>query len=316
MSHNIAVIDGREAFFSGEGIGAWHGLGTNIEGLATAEEALQLASLDWDVLLVPVQYKISGQNFQFSDRFVTVRSTDHFPYDVVGGDYTVLNNREAFSFLDSVIDSGDAKYTTAGALANGARVFMTAKVGDGFTVADSDKIETYLCVTTSHDGKRAFTAFTTTIRVVCENTLTMALAGAKNRWSLTHRNSLTGKVQEARESLNLALQYQDAFEAEVAELLDVEVTKDQFKAIVTQMLPDQPRKKERSITELLDVFENEKTVNEGGGEGTGWAALNALTYWTDWRKEWRNAEARSKSLTDGVVSQMRNDFRNRVLALA
>lgn len=317
MVHNIATIAGREAFFAGEGKSAWHGIGTVVEGLATAEEALELANLKWGVNLLPVKFDIpAGGLNTYPDRFVTVRDTDNFPLGIVGGDYIVTNNSAVFAFLDDITDSGEAKYSTAGALGNGARVFMTAKVGEGFKVADSDELETYLVITTSHDGKQALTAFTTTIRVVCQNTLTLALAGAKNKWTITHRHDLSGRVQEAREALNLTLEYQDAFQEEVERLLAVEVTKDQFEGIVKSILPDQKRKFDRSLVELMDVFENEPTVNAGGGEGTGWAALNSWTFWTDWRKEFRTAEARYKALTEGPVASSRNIVRNKILALA
>lgn len=319
MAHDIEIDkNGRASFFSGEGKAAWHGLGKNIEGKATAAEALELANLDWTVDLIPVSFPnpLTGIQSPVPDRFAAVRSTDAKPLGIVGGDYNVVNNVEAFSFFDNVVDSGEAKYVTAGALQGGSKVFMTAKVGDTFTVGDGDEIENYLAISTSHDGTKAFTAFTTTIRIVCANTLTLGLAQAQNKWSLTHRQSLDGKVEEARNALKISFKYQDAFEAEVERLLAVEVNKDQFKTIIESILPDQKRKKERSVNELMDVFENEPTVKHGGAEGTGWGALNAVTYWTDWTKEFRNAEARTKSLTAGPVAALRNTTRDRILALA
>lgn len=317
MAHEIEIRDGKASFFSGEGKAAWHGLGTVVEGLATAEEALDLANLNWNVTLEPVFFNApDGGTIKVPDRFATVRDVDTKPLGIVGGDYKVVTNAEAFSFFDTVVDSGDAKYTTAGALQGGAKVFMTAKVGDTITVADSDPIETYLAIMTSHDGTKAFTAFTTTIRVVCQNTLTLALGEAKHKWSITHRQTLDGRAQEAREALDLSFAYQDAFQDEVDRLLAVEMTKDAFLEIMSKELPDQKRKKDRSITELADVWENEPTVTSGGGVDTGWAAMNTLTYWTDWRKEWRNAEARSKSLTQGPVAVLRNRVRDRILASA
>ena len=319
MAHEIEIDEnGRASFFSGEGKAAWHGLGTIIDGLATAKEALELANLDWTVSLEPVSFvgPNSGARIIVPDRFAATRSTDEKPLGIVGGDYNVVNNVEAFSFFDTVVDSGEAKYSTAGSLQGGSKVFMTAKVGDTFTVGDDDEIENYLAISTSHDGTKAFTAFTTTIRVVCANTLTLGLASAANKWSITHRQSLTGKAEEARKALNISFKYQEAFEAEVERLLAVEVEKDQFKAIIESILPDQKRKKERSVNELMDVFENEPTVKAGGAEGTGWGALNAVTYWTDWKKEFRNAEARTKSLTGGPVAALRNTARDRILALA
>src|SRR5690606_36992227 len=193
--------------------------------------------------------------------------SDEKPLGVVGGDYKIFQNEDVFSFFDTVVDDGDAKYETAGSLQGGAKVFLTAKIGEQFLINGEDAHDMYLLMTTSHDGTQSFRAATTMIRAVCQNTVTMALNNAKSKWSLRHKTDLKGKAQEARETLGLTFKYQAAFEEEVAALMAVEVEKDKFERMIRGIIPDnQPRKTERSVEELMRIFESEPTVVDAPGE--------------------------------------------------
>jgi phage/plasmid-like protein (TIGR03299 family) len=163
MSHELEILeDGTASMFSGENLTPWHGLGTVVEGVVTAEEALKLAHLDWSVEKQPIYL---GSGTVIPDRHAIVRDRDQKPLGVVGSDYVTFQNVEAFSFFDTVTDKGgEAHYTAAGSLFGGKRIFLTAKVGDTITVAGDDDHDLYLLLTTSHDGSRAFTAATTMIR--------------------------------------------------------------------------------------------------------------------------------------------------------
>lgn len=319
MAHEIEIAaDGTASFFSGEGKTAWHGLGTVVEGTLTAAEALKTAGLDWRVDLKPSFYQDDDGNFvPIADRFATVRDTDGRAFEVVGSDYTVFQNLESFSFFDAVTGkNGEAHYTTAGALAGGRKVFLTAKIGDTFTVAGGDAHDLYLIISNTHDGKQAFTAMVSAVRVVCANTMTLASQSAKSRWSLRHTTSLSGQVQQARESLNLAYKYEAAFQAEVEALLAVDVNMDQFLDIATDLLPDQKRAKTRHLDDLAGAWLHETTPVDSTARGNGWSAINASTYWTDHIKPSRSAEALFKSVNGGFAETFRNSMRDRVLALA
>jgi len=312
VAHELEILENGEAsMVSGENLTPWHGLGTVVDGLLTAEEALKLAGLDWTVRKEPVYF---GDGVPVPGRFATVRSRDDKPLGVVGSDYKVYDNVEAFSFFDTVTDrDGEAHYTSAGSLFGGSQVFLTAKVGDTFNVAGEDAHDTYLLITNSHDGSKAFTAVTTMIRAVCNNTVTLGLNSAKTRWSLRHKVTLEGKAQEAREALGLVYKYQDAFQDEVEKLLQVEMDTDKFKAIVEELLPDQKRQKEKNVDALVSIWENEPTVIDAPGAGNGWGAINAVTFWTDHHRDFRTDDARFKSLTAGFASQFRNKVRDAVL---
>lgn len=324
MSHELEIKeDGTASMFSGEGITPWHGLGVVVEGLATASEALELAGLDWTVSKQPMYFGEGSEKIAYPGQYVNVRDTDNKPLGTSTDGYHVFQNVEAFDFLDQITDtgSGEAKYTTAGSLFGGKRVFMTMKIGDTFTVADNDAHDMYLMVTNSHDATQALTVAVTTIRAVCNNTVTMALKDAKTKWTLRHKTSLKGKVQDARDSLEIAFKYADAFQDEVAALMEVEMTKDKFKKIVDTIVPASKFQHDKDVSSIMDVWENEKTVPMGGGENNGWGAFNAVTFFTDHVKKYQTEESRFNSLIDlggqrGFADTLRNDAKKLILATA
>lgn len=323
MAHEVEIkADGTASMFSGEGITPWHGLGPVVEGMATAEEALHLAGLDWLVSLEPIYQKVGDEFVIVPDRFSTVRSSDQKSLGIVSKNYHVFQNEEAFGFLNAITDTGsqEAVFSTAGALFGGSRVFITLKIGDTFMVGDNDAHDLYLMLTNSHDGSQSFTASVTPIRAVCNNTVTMGLAQAKTKWSLRHKSSLEGKVHEAREALEMSFKYQDAFEAEVAKLMEISVVKDQFFGIVDNIVPDSKKQHDLDVEALMAIWEHEETVKMGGGEGNAWGAFNAVTYFTD-HKEYRTAESRFKSVIGtgvgtGYAEKMRPAAHKALLALA
>jgi phage/plasmid-like protein (TIGR03299 family) len=317
MAHALEIkADGKASMFSGEGKTPWHGLGEVVSGLATAAEALEYAGLDWTVEKQPIFF---GENKElYSGRFATVRTSDQKPLGIVSDGYHIFQNVEAFDFFDAVTDAGtgEAHYTAAGSLFGGQRVFLTAKIGETFDVAGSDAHDMYLLITNSHDGTQAFTAAITTIRAVCNNTVTLGLSSAKTKWSLRHKSSLEGKIQDARDSLKMTYKYKDAFMAEVEKMMEVEVTKDQFKKIVEGIVPPAKFQHDKAVAGLMDVFENEPTVINTEANGTGWGAYNAITYWTDWERNYQTPDSRFKSLVyAGFAEKVRDKAHSKILAL-
>lgn len=316
MAHELEIVNGQARMFY-SGATPWHGMGNPVDHLLTAREALVEGGLDWLVEKVPAYDQLPDGTFvQIPDSYNIRRDEDNKILGRVGGDYHPIQNHEAFTFFDALVDSGDAKYETAGSLFGGKKIWLTAKLPD-FQVCGED-FNGYLLLSTTHDGSRALTAATTFIRVVCNNTETMAMNGAKTKWSLHHKTTLEGKVQEARETLQMAHKAEDAFEKEVQRMIKVQVNADQFKAIIEadKFLPTQKRQKDKNVERLMDIFENEPTVNETDAKGTGWGAFNTLTFWLDHGLEVRSSEARMVKLTEGLGYSLRNKMRDRVLALA
>lgn len=323
MAHELELnADGTANMFSGEGLTPWHGLGEVISGLATAEEGLKLAGLDWEVEKRQLFQPLGDGYVPIKDRFSTTRVTDNKSLGIVSADYKVFQNAESFHFLNNLTDtgSGDAVFSTAGSLFGGSRTFLTLKIGETFTVAGNDAHDLYLMATNSHDGTQAFTVSVTPIRAVCNNTVTLGLKEAKSKWSIRHKMDLSGQVQNARDILKMSLAYEDAFQKEVEKMLDIEVTKDQFYKVLDKAIPTSPRQHDLTVDEIMEIWENEPTVTLGDRDNNAWEAFNALTYWTD-HKEYRTPESKFNSLIgtgtgQGLAEGLRPKVQKALLQLA
>ena len=181
----------------------WHGLGTMVQEAPTSEEAIRLAGLDWRVDSKPI---FDAHGNVIKGYKANVRNTDDSVLGVVSDKYKIVNNSEAFDFTDSLIGEG-VVYETAGSLRNGKTIWLLARMPKRDIVGD--EFDPYICFTNSHDGLGAIRVCMTPIRVVCNNTLNMALRSAKRSWSTRHMGDMNSKLAEARETLGLANEYLD-----------------------------------------------------------------------------------------------------------
>ncbi|KGO85934.1 alpha/beta hydrolase [Flavobacterium rivuli WB 3.3-2 = DSM 21788] len=203
MAHNINYNEqtGLHSFFSVKEK-PWHNLGQIIQEYPTSNEAIKFAGLDFTVDKRPNIHNLpSGLSITSKSSFYTYRTDNEAILgDKVGSDYHIVQNRDAFSFFDSIVGGGEGiLYETAGALGKGERLFITAKLPDYIRVGKEDMVEKYLFLTTAHDGTGSITAAFTPIRIVCTNTLNAALnnktgtvrirhtANAKERLELAHK---------------------------------------------------------------------------------------------------------------------------------
>lgn len=322
MAHELEMKNGKGQMFSGEGITPWHNLGTVIPGLATSEEALKLAGLDWEVEMIQATKLWNGEVVPIKDRFSTTRMTDGKDLGIVSKDYHVYNNLEAFQFLNKLTDttSGDAVFTSAGSLFGGSRTFMVLKLTNGFTVGDNDAHDLYLMATNSHDGSQAFSVTVTPIRAVCWNTVTMGLAAAKAKWSIRHKISLEQQTQKARDILELGFRYEDAFQKEVEKLMAIPVSKDQMYAVADKIVPASTVQHAITVDEIMNIWEFEDTCKMGGGEDNAWGAFNAMTFFID-HKEYKTPESKFNSVIgtgtgQGFGEALRPKAHKALLALA
>lgn len=299
----------------------WHGLGKPVDHLMTAHECITEADLDWGVEKREIFIKSTSPNYPANtyclvdDRFAVVRDTDEKALGIVGGDYKVFQNRQAFEFFDNLVDSGEAKYDTAGALHGGKRIWLTAKVPQNIEVAGGDEHELYILLSTSHDGSLAIRGDVTPIRVVCTNTQQLAFARAKMTWSVTHREGIEGKVAEAREALKLTFKGVDSFKALADRMASVKVTDDEFKAIMEKAFPAQKYQLEKNLAAVVANRNESQTIFDEM-RPNGWGAYNSLTEWLDHGKTYRSGEARMKSLTGGYAQVIRSRVASGILELA
>lgn len=219
MAHNLNFNNrtGKYSFFSVKEK-AWHNLGQIVEDYPTSEKAIQFAGLDYDVEKSPLFTKGTGiiendngiemidSKLEVPNYFANIRTDNNTVLGVVGKDYHIVQNREAFSFFDSIVGGGDGiLYETAGSLGNGERIFITAKLPDYIRVGNGDDItEKYIFLTTSHDGSGSITAAFTPIRIVCQNTLNASLRNMSNVVRIRHTAGAKQRLEDAHKLMGLA----------------------------------------------------------------------------------------------------------------
>ena len=258
----------------------WHGLGTPVQEALTSEEAIEKAGLNWEVVKKPI-YNENG--IEIPKYFRTARSSDNSTLGIVSGRYKIVQNQEAFSFTDELI-SGDVRYETAGSLNDGRRVWLLAKLPERYIL--DDKFDTYICFTNTHDGTGAVQVCMTPVRVVCNNTLNLALSGASRKWSTRHIGNLEQKMEEARTALQMADAYMDALKGEAQILSDVKVSEAEAEVMFDSIFPvDQNKdtaRKIRNVEYLKNAFFNcLKAPAIAQYSGTAWGVINAMTDFAD-----------------------------------
>lgn len=213
MAHNLEIREDGTASFAAKGQIAWHGLGTYVEKAMTAEEAMKLARMDWQVerrpLFVEEPDEATKGEVIFSELEgweAATRADNGAVLSIIKPSYQIVQNNECFAFFDSIVDRGEAIYETAGVLGKGERIFLTAKLPDDIRVG-GEKIENYILLTNSHDGTAALQAGFTPIRVVCNNTLTAALRDLKNGIKLRHTTNIKQMLAEASELMGISTKY-------------------------------------------------------------------------------------------------------------
>ena len=279
----------------------------------TAEEAIKLADLDWDVELRKV-YTLNGAGNRvlIPGNFAVTRETDDQVFGVVKSRYTVFQNRDAFAFADSLVDSGEAKYEAVGSLKGGRQIFLTMKLPDGILVGGEDRHDLYVMLRTSHDGSKAVTVNLTPIRLACTNMMTIATRAAEgtDRWSMPHVSTMQGRIAEARETLSLTFAYAEEFAKIGEQLMSIKLTDDQAVDALQNVLPHRPKTDEK----IDDIMECLRGSNSNGYHGTGWGLLNALT---EYHEHWRDniqPEATFFNTVDGEIRRWRNQLTNVLLA--
>lgn len=209
----------------------WHGLGRSIESAPTSHDAIIYAGLDWKV----IQSDVYTDNGILIPGFkANIRETDRQVLGMVTDRYRIVQNIEAFEFTDALLGEG-VKYETAGSLASGKRIWMLAKMED--RLITGERVSPYLVFTNSHDGKGAINVAITPIRVVCQNTLNLALRTAERKWSCVHVGDIKGKLEEAKRTLVNADTYMDELHEEFGELKLMSLTDDKVDEYINMLIP-------------------------------------------------------------------------------
>lgn len=212
-------------------------VGVRVEEALNSEDALRTAGLDWKVR----QQEIMTLDFKEVKGYkANIREDNGTVLGVVTDRYRIVQNGEAFAFTDSLISHG-VTYETAGSLQAGRRVWILAKLPEAYTLAD-EKVDPYLVFSNSHDGTGSIKVAMTPIRVVCQNTLNLALSDAKRIWTTIHTGDIRQKLDEARSTLLTAGQYMGALSREAEELSLIKMADKKAMQFIDELIkmPDEP----------------------------------------------------------------------------
>jgi len=228
----------------------WHGLGTEVQEAPTSADALVYAGLDWEVVQKAVY---TGDGTLISGYRLNARSSDNAALGIVSDRYKVVQNADAFQFTDDLLGAG-VTYETAGALQGGRKVWMLARMPERYIIA-GDEIAPYLVVMNSHDGSSGIKVAMTPVRVVCQNTLNLALSTAKRTWATKHTENVMSRVHEARDTLLLAEKYMGELGRGIDVLSKIKLPDRKVMEFLAEFFPvteDQTEAQKRNNARLLE----------------------------------------------------------------
>ncbi len=269
----------------------WHGLGHYVAEAPSVDKMLKLAKLDWSVSKKPLYYNPQEDPTQMEtvNRYYgLVRDTDGKCLDVVGNHYKPVQNKDAFEFFTEFVEAGKAKMETAGALRDGKYVWGLANLNQSFKLEGNDQVNGFLLVASPHEAGKSLIIKFTTVRVVCNNTLTLALKNGGTEFRMAHRVEFGDEMREkAKDVLGIAREQMGEFEKNARKLKKLKLSeKDAIEALANVYQPnvrpsllreDFEKNSNPSLKRVHDVMLNAP----GADPTTAWGVLNAVTYYAD-----------------------------------
>lgn len=267
----------------------WHRLGIIIEDAPTIEQGIIMAGLNWTVSTKPL-FLQDGRNVEAQ---ATIRDSDNSILGVVGPDYTPLQNMDSFKFFQPFIDAGLAKLETAGSLDSGKKVWILATLNrDPIVVTGNDIVQKYLLLSNSHDGTRAVRVGFTPVRVVCNNTLTMAHNDTNSQLiRVKHTQNVKANIEDLQKTINAIDAKFEATAEQYRLLASKEINSIDLEKYVKIVLGlDKPSEEDMStrakniIGEVVSIFENSKGSDLVQPKKTLWLAYNSVTEYLQYNK--------------------------------
>jgi phage/plasmid-like protein (TIGR03299 family) len=292
----------------------WHGLGAVLEHPpASVGEAIDASGLNWNVAKESIAIHRGGippdwarpASEAIPGYYATVRQDTQDVLGIVGERYRIVQNDEAFAFVDQLLGSS-IHFETAGSLHGGRRVWMLATLPEHVEVG-GDPVRPYLLLMNSHDGSTAVVAATTPVRVVCQNTLNWGLQNARQKFSIRHTEAVTQRVHEARRVLDLSINYYEQFKRFGDELASQRCTERQLRSVLDELYPAGTgdsmsgrtrRSRQQTKDRIAELFLRGET--QGNAPGSKWSAVNAIVEYGDWIRPLRSGGQRfARAVDDG-----------------
>lgn len=293
----------------------WHGLGRIIQEAPTAEEAIKLAGLDWQVVEQPIFRAEEGEAYKLIPSHKSVvRASDNSTLGVVSQKFTPLQNSEAFEFFNPFIESGLATFETAGSLRNGKTVWVLARLNKApIEVGKGDAVNKFLMLSNSHDGTMAVRTGFTPIRVVCANTLAMSHAAKDSKLlRVMHSKQVKIRLDAIQQIVNAADAKFEATAEQYRKLVRTDVDQKALAAYVEVVFGysavEEERRaiaKKRTIEDITRLFETGRGSELSTAKGTYWGLYNAVTEYLSYDYG-KTQDSRLNSLWFGESARVSN----------
>ena len=306
----------------------WHQLGNQLPAKQPIEVWAEKAGMDWKICETPVRYMTEqagslGSIMSFDDQKVLYRSDTKAPLSVVGGRYQVVQPQAVLEFYRDLTEVSGFALETAGVLKAGKKFWALARTGKEAVLKGNDVVKGYILLATSCDGTLATTATPTTIRVVCNNTLAIALNGASSAIKVPHSTSFD--AQAVKKQLGIAVSQWDSFMYSMKTLSERKVKTHEAMNYFLKVLcqtdshvdPAQGLTNERALKKVQTLYDGHGRGAElSAASGTAWGLLSAVTEFVDHEKRARSQEYRLDSAWFGQGANLKQRALDYALQLA
>ncbi|MBD9574802.1 DUF932 domain-containing protein [Pseudomonas sp. PDM23] len=306
----------------------WHGLGNHLPRKQSIEVWQHEAGMNWQIQESPVHFKADavghlGSIHSFPEQKVLYRSDTKVPLSVVSQRYQVVQPKEVLEFYRDLTEVSGYELETAGVLKGGRKFWALARTGQNTALKGNDQVNGYLLLATSCDGTLATTATPTTIRVVCNNTLTIALDGTSRAIKVPHNTRFDSTV--VKKQLGIAVSQWDDFMYRMRHLAERKVQWHEAMGFFMNVMCDAPINgalpeklaNERAMRKVQSLYEGRGRGSQlESAQGTAWGLLNSVTEFVDHERRARSNEYRLDSAWFGQGAALKQRALDAALGLA
>lgn len=316
MAHELSIAKNGEAAMAFVGQVPWHGLGQHLEEGSSIDEWAVAAGMDWEILRSIVSYSAMNNTLVtetklFSDRHVLYRSDTQEPLSIVSTSYKIVQPREILDFYQSLVATAGLQLETAGVMFKGKRFWALANTGRAMSLAGKDEVKGYLLLSTSCDGTLATSAQFTSIRVVCNNTLNVALSDNNNRIRVPHNR--VWNPEEVKFQLGFVDKYWKQFRENIEILSRKKIDRDAAAQYLIDLFGDPELSADQQSPAVADKCANIWELYKGAGVGadmksckdTAWGLLNAITQTIDHHTSHHTIDARLNNAWFGAGNALK-----------
>lgn len=276
----------------------WHGQGKAVPANVPAKEMIKAAGLDWVVAKKPARGTKPTTNSRGKEKFSRYELVRlprpgikevEVVLGIVSNRYEPLQNSEAFNFFDPIVNQKTATYETAGALGDGERIWVLAQMPGSIKVVRGDDCLKYLLLSNSHTGQGSVIVKFTAVRVVCQNTLTMAMKDGQSAFRVRHSAKMGERLDEVGELIATANQIYQEAEERFKKLAETQIKDGRMlEEYLASLFPksksqEKYQKHPPKWDHVTELFETSPDLQLPGVKGTLWAAYNAVTRFEDYR---------------------------------